>query len=84
MICIARMVSSMHRERRAATRRVTANLPAKLLEAACQSAGKGITETIVEGLELVRRTGALEKARRLKGKLRLDIDLETSRERARH
>ena len=65
-------------------RRVTANLPTKLLQEACQSAGKGITETIVAGLELVRRTGALDKARRLKGKLDLRIDLETSRERGRH
>jgi hypothetical protein len=84
MICTKHMLRDMNGERRPAIRRVTANLPAKLLRAACQSAGKGITETIVEGLELVRRAGALEKARRLRGRLRLEIDLETSRERARH
>ena len=46
-------------------RRVTANLPAHLLEDACRTTGKGITETLVRGLELVRRSRALEKARAL-------------------
>jgi hypothetical protein len=64
-------------------RRVTANLPATLLAEACQVTGGGVTETLVQGLELVRRTAAADKAARLKGKLRLDIDLDVSRERAR-
>ena len=63
-------------------RRVTANLPAELLERACRTSGKGITETLVEGLDLVQRTAAAKKALRLKGKLRLEVDLERSRERA--
>jgi hypothetical protein len=67
-----------------ATRRVTANLPVDLLEDACHSSGKGITETLVQGLQLVRRAGALRKATQLKGKLKLNLDLETSRERGRH
>lgn len=65
-------------------RRITANLPSGLLEQACRVSGKGITETLVEGLEMVRRKGAAKKAARLKGKLTLNIDLERSRERARH
>jgi len=69
---------------RAATRRVTANLPVALLERARRVTGKGITETLVEGLELVRRSSAAARARTLKGKLRLDLDLEASRERPRH
>jgi hypothetical protein len=64
-------------------RRVTANLPIRLLESACRVTGKGITETLVEGLERVRRSSAAAKARSLRGKLRLDIDLEASRERSR-
>lgn len=64
-------------------RRVTANLPFDLLEDAIQVTGKGITETLVEGLERVRRAGAYEKAMALKGKLHLHIDLEESRERRR-
>jgi len=62
-------------------RRITANLPEELLSEALSVTGKGITDTLVEGLTLVRKRGAYEKAMSLKGKLRLDIDLETSRER---
>lgn len=67
-----------------ASRRVTANLPKALLAAACRSSGEGITDTIVRGLELVKRQAAAEKAKQLKGKLKLDVDLDESRERARH
>ncbi len=63
------------------TRRVTANLPSQLLEAALETTGRGITETLIMGLELVRRRRAYAKAIGLKGKLQLDIDLEASRER---
>lgn len=62
-------------------KRVTANLPAGLLEQAMETTGKGITETLTEGLELVRRTRAYRKALDLRGKIELEIDLEVSRER---
>jgi hypothetical protein len=65
------------------TRRVTANLPIDLLDAACRATGKGITETLVSGLALVKRSAAAQKALRLRGRLHLDVDLEVSRERAR-
>jgi len=64
-------------------RRVTANLPGDLLKDAMDVTGKGITETLVEGLRLVRRARAYEKARALRGKIRLTIDLDESRERRR-
>lgn len=70
----------MHETRR----RVTANLPAELLKHACRATGQGITDTLVQGLELLRRSGAAPKAAQLKGRLKLKIDLETSRERTRH
>jgi len=67
----------------ASVKRVTVNLPAKLL-ASAQSASKlGITETLVEGLELVARRRVAEQARKLRGKLDLRIDIEASRERRR-
>ncbi len=66
------------------TRRISANLPALLLSEARRATGKGITETLVDGLELVRRSAAARKAARLKGRLRLKIDLRVSRERPRH
>lgn len=64
-------------------RRISANLPAALLNEARRATGKGITETVVDGLELVRRSAAARKAARLRGRLRLKIDLRVSRERAR-
>jgi hypothetical protein len=66
-----------------AIKRVTVNLPADLLAEAEKVTGKGITETLIEGLELVARRRAHAKALALRGKLRLDIDLDASRERAR-
>jgi hypothetical protein len=66
-----------------AIKRVTVNLPAKLLTEAEAVSGRGITETIVLGLELLARRRAYAKALALKGKLHLDIDLDVSRERAR-
>jgi hypothetical protein len=64
-----------------AIHRVTTNLPTDLLDDACSITGKGITETIAFGLELVRRSAALDKARKLKGKLVLEVNLSQSRER---
>jgi hypothetical protein len=64
-------------------RRVTANLPENLLDDAMDVTGKGITETLIEGLRLVRRARAYEKARALHGKIRLHVDLDESRERRR-
>ena len=66
-----------------AVKRVTVNLPAKLLEKAQRAANGGITETLVAGLELVAQRRAAEQALKLKGKLDLRIDLDVSRERRR-
>ena len=62
---------------------MTANLPVELLDDACRATGKGITETLVAGLTLVKRTTAARKAARLRGRLHLDVDLGVSRERPR-
>ena len=64
-------------------RRITANLPGDLLDQAMKATGRGITETLIEGLERLRRADAYRKAMALKGKVRLSVDLETSRERRR-
>lgn len=65
------------------TKRVTANLPDDLLQDAMEVTGKGITDTLIEGLRRVRQTRAFEKARALRGKISLKVDLEESRERNR-
>jgi hypothetical protein len=64
-------------------RRVTANLPGELLDDAMEVTGKGITETLVTGLDLVRRTRAYRAAMALRGKVKLKIDVDESRERPR-
>ena len=64
-------------------RRITANLPGELLDDAMRVTGKGITDTLVEGLVRVRRSRSFRRAIALKGKIRLDVDLEASRERRR-
>jgi hypothetical protein len=67
----------------AQSRRITANLPDDLLRDAMRVTRRGITDTLVEGLRLIRRARAYEKAMALRGKLHLDVDLEVSRERHR-
>lgn len=62
-------------------KRTTANLPEDLLDDARSVTKKGITETLIYGLELVKRSGAYEKAQRLRGKLSLEVDFDLSRER---
>ena len=64
-------------------KRITANLPEELLNDAMKVTRKGITETLVEGLRLVRGARTYEKAMALRGKVRLDVDVEGSRERDR-
>ncbi len=64
-------------------KRITANVPESLLVEAMAVTGKGITETLIEGLTLVRQTRAYEKAMKLKGKIELSVDLGVSRERSR-
>ncbi len=62
-------------------KRITANLPTALLDEASKITGKGITETLTEGLMLIRRSRVFAKAEALRGKIILDIDIDESRER---
>ena len=62
-----------------AVKKVTANLPAKLLERAQRSTGLGITETLVAGLEELERTRKRSALRMLKGKIRFELDLDKTR-----
>lgn len=65
------------------TKRTTANLPEQLLKEAMAASGRGITETLIEGLKLVRRTRAYRLATELKGKIDFNIDINSARERPR-
>lgn len=64
-------------------KRITANLPEDLLKLATKVTNKGITETLIQGLQLIKRSAAYSKAQALKGKLNIELDLDISRERTR-
>jgi hypothetical protein len=63
----------------ASPQKVTVEVPAELLKRARRSTGQGVTATVRRGLELVAARGAYESLRRLRGKVRLSIDLDTLR-----
>ena len=65
------------------TRRVTANIPEDLLLEAEKVTGMGITGTIIEGLKLLKRRRAYDKAQKFK-KTNFKIDIGISRERSHH
>jgi len=60
-------------------KKVTVNLPAQVLEDATKLTGKGITPTILEGLQELQRTSQRSALRALKGKIRIALDLEETR-----
>jgi hypothetical protein len=56
-------------------RKITARVPADLLGRATAATGRGIAETVRLGLDLVASRQAARDFRRLRGKVRLDLDL---------
>jgi hypothetical protein len=62
-----------------AVKKVTANIPAKLLERAQKATGLGITETLVAGLEELERSRKRSALRMLRGKVRFELDLPKTR-----
>jgi len=62
-----------------AVKKITVNLPAKLLEQARETTGLGITETIVVGLEEIERRRKRSALRALRGSVRFELDLAETR-----
>jgi hypothetical protein len=60
-------------------KKITANIPAKLLERAQEVTGLGITETLVAGLEELERRRRRSALRMMRGKVRFELDLEKTR-----
>lgn len=60
-------------------RKVTVNLPADLLERAQKQTGKGITETVIAGLEELDRRARMTALRTLKGRVAFELDLKRTR-----
>ena len=60
-------------------RKVTVNLPEDVLDRAMRITKKGITETLLEALGELERRSQRSALRRLRGKVRIELDLEATR-----
>ena len=60
-------------------KKVRVVLPADLLERATMATGKGITETIRQALEAMAAVHAFEGMRRLRGTVKLSINVDRLR-----
>lgn len=62
-----------------ALRKVTVNLPAEALARGQAITNKGVTATLVEALDALDRQERRSALRALRGKVRIDLDLEHTR-----
>ena len=60
-------------------KKITANIPAKLLRKAQDTTGLGITDTLIAGLEELERSHRRSVLRGLRGRVEFDLDLESTR-----
>ena len=58
-----------------AVRKITVHVPEELLSKAQKETGEGVTETVRQGLTLVAASRAYDRLRRLRGAVRLKIDV---------
>jgi hypothetical protein len=61
------------------TRKITVNVPVRVLENAVKVTGKGVTSTVIEGLEELDRRAKRSALRALRDKVRFELDLEDTR-----
>jgi hypothetical protein len=62
-------------------KKITVRVPADLLERARRESGEGITETVRQGLRLVAAEDTYRKLRKLRGKVKVAIDLKLRQDR---
>lgn len=62
-----------------AVRKITVNVPAEVLDEATRITGKGVTDTVIEGLTELRRRRMRSALRALRGKVRFELDLARTR-----
>jgi hypothetical protein len=60
--------------------KITVEVPKSLLSAAQQETGKGITQTVTEGLERLRASRAYKKLLALEGTVDLQLNIDELRE----
>jgi len=63
-----------------ATQKITVHVDERLLRRARKRTGKGVSDTIRQGLTLVAAGAAYEKLRALRGRVKFSVDLATLRE----
>jgi hypothetical protein len=61
------------------TRKITVNVPVRVLQNAVRVNGKGVTLTVIEGLEEIDRRAKRTALRALRGKVRFELDLKATR-----
>lgn len=62
-----------------AARKITVIVPEELLDDATRVTGKGVTATVIEGLDELRKRERRVALRRLKGHVRFSLDLGKTR-----
>ena len=62
-----------------AAKKITVNVPSDVLATATRITGKGVTDTIIEGLYELKKREQRSALRRLRGKVRFELDLEATR-----
>lgn len=60
-------------------RKITVHVPEELLQKAQRETGEGVTETVRQGLGLLAASRAFERLRRMRGAVRLELDLDDLR-----
>ena len=60
-------------------RKITVHVPDDLLKKALRETGEGVTETVRQGLSLVAASRAYDRLRRMRGTVRLAINLDDLR-----
>lgn len=60
-------------------KKITVHVPPDLLDRARRSSGKGITETVRQGLQLLAAREAYAGLRALRGKVKVGLDLDELR-----
>lgn len=63
-----------------AEKKITVHVPEELLDRAREQTGRGITETVRQGLRLVAAGDTYRKLRDLRGKVSIELDLAALRE----
>jgi hypothetical protein len=77
---LVRWCAGWYRSSMATAKKVTVELPTELLQRAQEFTGQGVTSTIRRGLELLAASRAYDELLKLKGKVKISVDMQALRE----